>query len=462
LALAIPATAGVRRVRFTSTGDESCSPGLAELEVIGFYGDDEGDEVTEGGTLDLLARFFDTDPTEMHTATVDWGDGEAASVPGSKTGGNGPAEGSHVYLDDGQYTVEVCVTDTAGNTGCDTLALTVVNAAPVINQRDIDLRTWQVEAWADDVHPNTPNWVIEDDGKSAIQTVNAPSSVLLSDFPAFDTRITGSIEVETATDDDFIGFVLGYNPGDMPTTDGGVINPDSDFLLLRWKQAEQDGTPPGMALYRVLAGSRTEIARAINLGDVGWQDFQEYHFAFELNAYRLRLFVDGVLEFDLAGEFDGGRLGFYNHSQERVRYRAFEIESLVLDEGQTVAFQASFSDPGSLDTHAATVDWRDGTLPSAGAVTTSGATGFVNADHPYLDDGLFDAELCVTDDDGAVDCELFPILVRNVAPAVEAGPDAGVGAGLPFALDQATYADPGSLDTHTATVDWGDGTSEPA
>ncbi|MCP3980843.1 MAG: DUF11 domain-containing protein, partial [bacterium] len=195
LALAIPATAGVRRVRFTSTGDESCSPGLAELELIGFYGDAEGDEVTEGGTLDLLARFFDTDPTEMHTATVDWGDGEVESIPVLEAGGNGTAEGSHVYLDDGQYTVEVCVTDTAGNTGCDTLALTVVNAAPVINQRDIDLRTWQVEAWADDVHPNTPNWVIEDDGKSAVQTVNAPSSVLLSDFPAFDTRITGSIEV---------------------------------------------------------------------------------------------------------------------------------------------------------------------------------------------------------------------------------------------------------------------------
>lgn len=48
-----------------------------------------------------------------------------------------------------------------------------------------------------------------------------------------------------------------------------------------------------------------------------------------------------------------------------------------------------------------------------------------------------------------------------MAPTVDAGPDQAVKTGTTTTL-AATFADPGVLDTHTATIDWGDGTVEPS
>ena len=42
----------------------------------------------------------------------------------------------------------------------------------------------------------------------------------------------------------------------------------------------------------------------------------------------------------------------------------------------------------------------------------------------------------------------------------DAGPDQQVGACDPVHLPPATFTDVGVLDTHTASIDWGDGTVE--
>ena len=46
-------------------------------------------------------------------------------------------------------------------------------------------------------------------------------------------------------------------------------------------------------------------------------------------------------------------------------------------------------------------------------------------------------------------------------PSVEAGTDQNVNVGDTVSLDPATFTDPGGDDTHTATIDWDDGTVEP-
>jgi PKD repeat protein len=68
----------------------------------------------------------------------------------------------------------------------------------------------------------------------------------------------------------------------------------------------------------------------------------------------------------------------------------------------------------------------------------------------------------VTDDDGGSHTAGTAITVRNVAPGVEAGPDRTIDEGDLFSLEEATFSDPGSLDTHTASIDWGDGSQEAA
>lgn len=357
--------------------------------------------------------------------------------------------------------MEVCVTDDDGGTGCDSFTVTVDNALPVVHEPgDVDLSTWRAEHWTHTGHPNTPNWEVASGGLSVVQTRNAPAAVFYGDFPAFGTRTKGRIRVETSRDDDFIGFALGYSPGD-------VGNPDADFLLLDWKQRDQGDLEAGLAVSRVTGLEPTlnthegetieELARGIRFGETGWQDRREYELTIDFTPSRLRVFIDGVLEIDLVGTFSGGRLAFYNASQQRVRYSAFSVESLVADEGRPLGLSATFGDLGLLDTHTASVDWGDGTIEPA-AVDQQSGFGTLTAEHVYPDDAVPGIELCVSDDDGGTGCGSFPARVHNLPPVIEAGGDrlAYTTEGLDVV---APYSDGGLLDTHTATIDWGDGST---
>lgn len=64
----------------------------------------------------------------------------------------------------------------------------------------------------------------------------------------------------------------------------------------------------------------------------------------------------------------------------------------------TAALTATFTDPGSADTHVASIDWGDGTP----AVGIDPAASPVTGSHTYADDGTYTATVTVTDDDGGV------------------------------------------------------------
>jgi fibro-slime domain-containing protein/uncharacterized repeat protein (TIGR01451 family) len=93
-------------------------------------------KVVRGKALSLSATTF-TDPGtgDTQTATVDWGDGTPVQ-PGSvaKNGISGTVTGSHVYSNDGTYTVKVCVGDNDGGTGCDTFPVKVSDGWILVGQ----------------------------------------------------------------------------------------------------------------------------------------------------------------------------------------------------------------------------------------------------------------------------------------------------------------------------------------
>ena len=60
------------------------------------------------------------------------------------------------------------------------------------------------------------------------------------------------------------------------------------------------------------------------------------------------------------------------------------------------------------------------------------------------------------DDGHTSDSDSFQVTVGNVAPSVLAGPDATIAAGGTLSRP-GSFSDPGSLDSWTATVDYGDG-----
>ena len=83
-------------------------------------------------------------------------------------------------------------------------------------------------------------------------------------------------------------------------------------------------------------------------------------------------------------------------------------------EGDTATTSATFTDPGTLDTHTAFIDWGDST--AAQPVTVAQLAAGVS--HPYGDNGAFQVTVTVTDDDGGVGVDTTTVTVSNVNPEV--------------------------------------------
>ena len=66
--------------------------------------------------------------------------------------------------------------------------------------------------------------------------------------------------------------------------------------------------------------------------------------------------------------------------------------------------------------------------------------------------------LTVTDNNGASHTMSRTVTVTNANPVVNAGPDLAGTAGVAMPLS-VTFTDAGTLDTHSATIDWGDGSA---
>ncbi|WP_434386264.1 kelch repeat-containing protein [Melittangium boletus] len=182
--------------------------------------------------------------------------------------------------------------------------------------------------------PN-PNWTISADKLTVRQSTNSDPTIYMSTLPAAGTSLSFELAVETAEDDDFIGWVVGFERGD-------ITNPNADFLLFDWKQGDQtldskEVGKKGLALSRVKGvieskgqdglghfwahtGGITELARAHTLGNTGWADKKTYLVTMKYSPARIQVWVDGVLQFDVTGSFPIGQFGFYTCSQPQGRF----------------------------------------------------------------------------------------------------------------------------------------------
>ncbi len=119
-------------------------------------------------------------------------------------------------------------------------------------------------------------------------------------------------------------------------------------------------------------------------------------------------------------------------------------------EGSPIAFAGSFNDPGLLAFPQAgeTIAWDfgDGTAIS----------GVLTPTHTYLENGAYTVTLTITDALGGVGQDSLLVTVANAAPLLGALDDLTVIQNVELNLS-VTYTDAGALDTHTAQIDWGDG-----
>ncbi len=139
----------------------------------------------------------------------------------------------------------------------------------------------------------------------------------------------------------------------------------------------------------------------------------------------------------------------------------------TIDENGCIELSGSFTDDGLFDTHTAVIDWDDGTVEELPIIQNQGGGTFENTLHTYLDDNptgtssdTYNIKVTVTDDDTGIGTAETAVTVDNVVPTVDAGSDQEVYLGQGVFLDSVIFSDTGMQDTHTATIDWGDGSVE--
>jgi hypothetical protein len=135
------------------------------------------------------------------------------------------------------------------------------------------------------------------------------------------------------------------------------------------------------------------------------------------------------------------------------------IPDMLIAEGGAIDHGGSFSDANPGDSWTATAEYGDGSGPQPLDLAAEGGepgTAFA-LHHTYGESGEYEATVQVVDQGGRIGTARFSVTVLNLPPAVEAGPDREAGEGVRVHV-AASFSDPGTADTHTATIDWGDGT----
>jgi len=90
------------------------------------------------------------------------------------------------------------------------------------------------------------------------------------------------------------------------------------------------------------------------------------------------------------------------------------------------------------------------------ATSTLPKSGTVSGSHVYADDGVYTVTLTVDNGEGSA-TDSFEVTVGNAPPALVVNENRTVLASETIDFDLAAFTDPGTLDSHTVTVDWGDG-----
>lgn len=191
----------------------------------------------------------------------------------------------------------------------------------------VNLSTWSTP-------DSNGNWNVAADDNSVIQTINGQPTVFLNGINQTSYTMDGSWRVNTTSDNDFIGFVFGYQ------------NP-SQFYLLDWKQGRQvDGGSLAEAGFRILkvdsaasipnhdfwgATSSAFTLLDSELGDdKGWADNTTYSFHLDFfttpGQFGVEIKQDDLTLWDtvvMDTSFTNGQFGFYNYSQAQVEYAGF-------------------------------------------------------------------------------------------------------------------------------------------
>jgi len=227
------------------------------------------------------------------------------------------------------------------------MTATAVVLSGVAHAASVDLTGWKENGFQGQNGAGT--WTVQPGGDSVFQSINGRPTVFF-DPSANDqgTELGGKITVQTTGDNDYVGFLLGYQDGEMNST-------NADFWLIDWKQTDQaffgsagTGGDAGLRLSHVTGNMSTAPESdywnhvntvslkqtAATLGSTGWVDLEDYEFELTFTSSLIEVKVDGTTELSFTQADNGGvaftdgAFGFYNYSQTNVLYEGITQDTV--------------------------------------------------------------------------------------------------------------------------------------
>ncbi len=361
--------------------------------------------------------------------------------------------------DEGQTIIEVEAIDIKG--GSSTIAIPVSvysNRPPIITSEPIseliftgaagngdiiDLSTWEPIIDFGSGTQEDALWIVSDDGTSVRQVFNAKSSAFISDFSISNAQIKGRFKVNTSFDDDFIGFVFGYQN-------------NQQYYLFSWKQGTQENATRGIKVVKFdLEEGRTPSLWVDNPSngtvlyrntDFGWNDFIWYDFVltFHSGEFTISLYQEEVLldTFTLQDDtFSEGNFGFYNYSQDEVFYQGFESERLA---SRSYQYPVIATDPDNDSLTYSLVEAPDGMVIDA-------ATGVISWPTTTANLAVHSVMVSVTDPSGLTDQQHYNLSILDKQPAIDTAPVTKAYAERLYAYDVGAIDPDDSLVTYALT-----------
>ncbi|MBX2852319.1 MAG: PKD domain-containing protein [Phycisphaeraceae bacterium] len=362
---------------------------------------------------------------------------------------------SHIYADDGVYTVTLTVTSSNGDVSTDTALVTVNNAAPVITGLALDSTSVDeggavtltgsfTDAGVLDTHTVSIAW---GDGTTSNAVVDQAAGTFEATHTYLDDT-AGAIDVTLADDDggsdvasesiavtNVAPVITGLALNNTSVDEGGLVTLTGSF-------ADAGGLDTHTV--SVAWGDGTTSSAVV---DQATGTFEAVHtYLDDASA------VIDVTLVDDDGDNDSGTVSVtVNNVGPSITGLALDTASV--DEGGAVTLTGTFTDAGVLDTHTVSVTWGDGSTSNA---VVDQVAGTFEATHTYLDDNptgtasdLAAIGVTLTDDDAGSDTGNESVVVNNLAPVVAtvSGPDQAVrGQTLSYI---GSFTDAGTLDTHT-------------
>jgi RHS repeat-associated protein len=323
----------------------------------------------------------------------------------------------------------------------------LLGAVPTGSGELVNLAPWTVKQYPGS--QTNASWQRDATNTVVTQTINADPSILVSDFNFSNAQMEGTWRVNTSTDDDYIGFVFGYQNSEH-------------FYLFDWKQSTQDDAARGMSLKVVsadspltagdfwpTAGNGTRV-RPLYHNTIGWAEFIDYQFTLQFHPGEIRIIVKRgttiLADFTVNdATYTNGRFGFYNYSQAQVRYSGFRRLSLARG---TYIYDVEAADvdddPLTYSLDSAPLDM---TIDPATGLITWPVSSAVAGDHQVA--------ISVKTPDGRFDIQSYTltILSPNEPPAVNAGDDRLISTGGTASLN-GTATDDGFPRNSTLGVSW--------